>query len=244
VSGRLVGKVAIVTGAAQGMGAAYARAMLAEGACVLAGDVRDELGSALVDELGASATYLHLDVTQEPDWIRAVALAEATYGTVTTLVNNAGIITLHPLEAATEAEYRSVIDVNQVGVFLGMKAVIPAMRRAGGGSIINVSSTSGVIAFPNTVAYVASKFAVRGMTKVAALELGPAGIRVNAICPGEVATQMSASLQRAATPADHIPLRRIAQADEIAPLAVFLASDESGFVTGTEYLIDGGYTAA
>jgi 3alpha(or 20beta)-hydroxysteroid dehydrogenase len=244
MTGRLSGKVVIITGAAQGMGAAHARAMVSEGASVVLSDVLDDACCALADQLGKRAVYVHLDVVKQEDWTQAVALAEDTFGAVTTLVNNAGVIMLRPLDQVTEAEYRRVIDVNQVGVFLGMKTVIPAMRRVRGGSIINVSSTSGVIAFANTVAYVASKFAVRGMTKVAALELGAAGIRVNAICPGEVATPMSASLDAAATRANHIPLGRVARPEEISPLVVFLASDEAAFVTGAEYVIDGGYTAA
>lgn len=245
MAGRLDGKVAIVSGGARGMGEAHARLLVAEGAAVVIGDVLQREGEALAQELGESARFVPLDVRSSESWSAAVDHAQTEFGDVTVLVNNAGIFTMGDLESGTEAEYRRVIDVNQVGVFLGMKAVVASMRRAGGGSIVNICSTSGIVGCAGTMAYVASKFAVRGMTKVAALELAANGIRVNAVCPGEIDTPMAAEVSGAAVPDfTAIPLGRMGRPEEVSYLVAFLASNESSYITGAEYVVDGGFTAA
>ena len=190
-TGRLDGKVALISGGARGQGAAAARAFTREGAKVVLGDILDEDGKQLAEEIGESALYVHLDVTREDDWAGAVEEAERIFGRLDVLLNNAGILKFAKLTEMTLEEYMMVVNVNQTGVFLGMRAVVAAMRKAGGGSIINVSSVEGLRGLPNLVAYVASKFAVRGMTKAAAVELGRDGIRVNSIHPGIVDTPMT-----------------------------------------------------
>jgi 3alpha(or 20beta)-hydroxysteroid dehydrogenase len=242
--GRLDGKVALITGAARGQGAAAARRFAAEGATVIITDVLDEEGKTLADEIGAAARYEHLDVSQEDEW----ATVTGTAGPVSVLVNNAGILHFSPLADTALADYERVIRVNQVGTFLGMRAVVPGMTSAGGGSIINTSSIEGLAAAPLLVAYTASKFAIRGMTKVAAMELGGKGIRVNSVHPGMIGTQMlPTALGGIQVDLDRIgrkvPLRRVGQAEEIAGLLVFLASDESSYCTGAEFVADGGATA-
>ena len=250
--GRLDGKVAVISGAARGQGEAEARLFAAEGAAVVLGDVLDDRGRAVADAIGDRARYVHLDVREPADWAAAVAVAEREFGPVSVLVNNAGILRYATLIDTPLDEYRQVIEVNQIGVLLGMQAVVPSMEQAGGGSIVNVSSTSGMIAAPGTTAYTASKFAVRGMTKVAALELGPLGIRVNSVHPGGVDTEMvrpgdgpaggpgSDELDRRFS---SLPLGRAGRAEEVASLALFLASDESSYSTGSEFVCDGGMTA-
>ncbi|WP_030609631.1 glucose 1-dehydrogenase [Streptomyces fulvoviolaceus] len=240
---RLNGKVAVITGGARGMGATHARRFVEEGASVVITDVIKDEGSALAAELGEHARFLAHDVTDAAGWDEVVAAAEDTFGPVDVLVNNAGIQKTGPLLDLSEADYRKVIDVNQVSVFLGMRAVIPSMRRAGGGSIVNISSLAGLIGSPMTVAYAASKFAVRGMTKAAAAEFGPEGIRVNSVHPGFIRTPMVVDL-----PDDHpviqsAPLGRIADPSEVTALVLYLASDESSFSTGSEFVVDGGYSA-
>ena len=238
---RLAGKVALITGAARGQGAAAARAFVAEGATVVLADVLDDEGKALADELGAD--YRHLDVSEEDDW--ATVVAETRF---TVLVNNAGILHFAALTDTTLADYERVVRVNQIGCFLGMRAVVPGMIAAGGGSIVNTSSIEGLAAAPLLVAYTASKFAIRGMTKAAAMELGGKGIRVNSVHPGMIETQMlptalggvSVDLTRIGR---KVPLRRVGRAEEIANLVVFLASDESSYCTGSEFVADGGATA-
>jgi 3alpha(or 20beta)-hydroxysteroid dehydrogenase len=248
VNGRLEGKSALVTGAARGQGAATARRFVAEGARVVIADVRDEEGKALADELGGeyggAARYLHLDVTSEDDWAAALPAGE----TLDVLVNNAGVLYFGLLADTSLADYQRVIGVNQVGTFLGMRAAVPAMRAAGGGSIVNVSSVEGLAAAPLLTAYTASKFAIRGMTKVAAVELGQYGIRVNSVHPGMIDTDMikdavggvELDLSRITR---RVPLRRTGRPQEIADLVVFLASDESSYCTGAEFVADGGATA-
>jgi 3alpha(or 20beta)-hydroxysteroid dehydrogenase len=255
VTGRLTGKVALVTGAARGQGAAAVRRFVAEGARVLAADIADDTGKALADELNEAAgsndapvRYAHLDVSSEEDWAAAVSAATEAFGRLDVLVNNAGILHFSALADTTLADYLRVISVNQVGTFLGMRAVVPALRAAGGGSIVNLSSVEGVSAAPFLTAYTASKFAIRGMTKVAALELGPDGIRVNSVHPGVIDTKMISDavggmdldLTRLGR---KVALRRVGQPDEIAALVVFLASDESSYCTGSEFVADGGATA-
>jgi 3alpha(or 20beta)-hydroxysteroid dehydrogenase len=245
--GSLDGRVALVSGAARGQGEAIARKFAAEGARVVLGDVLDEPGRRVAAEIGAGATYLHLDVTQPEDWQAAVRAATESYGKLNVLVNNAGILRFAALERMPLEEYLGVIRVNQVGCFLGMQAVVPAMRAAGGGSIINTSSVQGLEGRSGLTAYVASKFAVRGMTKNAALELGHYGIRVNSVHPGGIDTEMTRlpgmDLSNRDAPFANLPIPRIGQPEDVAALMVFLASDASAYCTGSEFVIDGGMMA-
>jgi len=244
--GRLDGKVAIISGAARGQGAAEARQFVAEGAKVLLGDVLDVDLKAVAVELGDAAAYCHLDVSSAASWKEAVDSALAHFGKVDVLVNNAGIFRQASIEDLTQDEWATVIAVNQTGVFLGMQAVVPAMKAAGGGSIVNISSIDGLIGSSNSLAYVASKFAVRGMTKVAALELGKHGIRVNSIHPGGIDTPMvHEALPEEAinTMFNAMPLGRIGRPEEVSELVTWLASDAASYSTGSEFVIDGGWTA-
>ncbi|MGI5128152.1 glucose 1-dehydrogenase [Pseudonocardia sp. CA-107938] len=248
MTGRLSGKVAIVTGAARGQGEATVRAFVREGASVLATDVVDDAGKALADELGDAVAYRHLDVGAEEEWPEAVADVVARFGRLDVLVNNAGVMHLAPLVSTTLADYERVVRVNQIGTFLGMRAVVPAMIEAGGGAIVNLSSVEGLAAARFLTAYTASKFAIRGMTKVAAMELGEHGIRVNSVHPGMIDTPM---ISDAAGGAEldmawigrKVALRRVGRPEETAALVVFLASDESSYCTGAEFVSDGGATA-
>jgi 3alpha(or 20beta)-hydroxysteroid dehydrogenase len=249
---RLDGKVAVISGAARGQGEAEARLFVEEGARVILGDMLDDRGEVVAKELGDAARYVHLDVRDEASWQAAVALAEADFGPVSVLVNNAGIFRVSALVDTPVEQFREVFEVNQLGPFLGMKAVVPSMVKAGGGSIVNISSTNGLGGLPGTISYTSTKFAVRGMTKTAAMELGPLGIRVNSIHPGGVDTPMIAPENLgmlAATPDalgdrfGDLPLRRVGQPIEIARLALFLASDESSYSTGSEFVADGGMLA-
>lgn len=242
---RLDGKVALVSGAARGQGAAEARLFVAEGAKVIVGDLLDDEGADVARSLGDAAHYVHLDVTSEASWTQAVGIATERFGRLDVLVNNAGIFRQSSLLEQTVADYMTVINVNQVGAFLGMKTATPAMISAGGGSIVNISSIDGLVGSTNSLAYVASKFAVRGMTKVAALELGRHGIRVNSIHPGGIRTPMvteSLGEQAAGALFSTVPLGRIGEPEEVAKLALFLASDESSYSTGSEFIVDGGWT--
>ncbi|UCE85191.1 MAG: glucose 1-dehydrogenase [Deltaproteobacteria bacterium] len=247
--GRLDGKVAIITGAARGQGEAEARLFAEEGARVVLGDVRDDLGMAVAASIGESALYLHHDVRSEEDWTRVVATARDRFGKLDVLVNNAGVLHFAPIADIELDDYLRVIQVNQVGCLLGMKSVIPAMLEAGGGSIVNISSTAGLTGTAGLVAYGSSKWAIRGMTKVAALELGPLGIRVNSVHPGGIDTAMGRGDARGFEKVDtggvyaSLPLGRIGQPLEVARLALFLSSDESSYCTGSEFTIDGGMTA-
>jgi 3alpha(or 20beta)-hydroxysteroid dehydrogenase len=245
--GRLSGKVALITGAAGGQGAAAARRFVEEDARVVLADVRDEEGKALADELGAH--FLHLDVSDEDGWTAAVAETADVYEHPNVLVNNAGVLHFARLQDTKLADYLRVIQINQVGTFLGMRTVVRGMVKAGGGSIINVSSIEGLRAAPLLTAYTASKFAIRGMTKVAALELAGKGVRVNSVHPGMIDTGMlPAALGGQAVDlgfaGKKVPLGRVGQPAEIAQLTVFLASDESSYCTGAEFVADGGVTAA
>lgn len=245
--GRLQDKVALITGAAGGQGAAAARRYVAEGARVVIADVLDDEGKALADELGEAARYRHLDVAAEDDWSGAVAATTEEFGAIDVLVNNAGILHFSRIVDTTLADYERVIRVNQIGTFLGMRTVVPAMPERGG-SIVNVSSVEGLAGMPHVVAYTSSKFAIRGMTKVAALELGGQGIRVNSVHPGMIDTRM---VQHAAGGVEvdlspvgrKVALGRLGRAEEIADLVVFLGSDESSYCTGGEFVADGGATA-
>jgi 3alpha(or 20beta)-hydroxysteroid dehydrogenase len=245
---RLTGKIAIITGASQGMGMAHARAFVAHGAKVILGDLNEKAGNALASELGSSAIFVKQDVARAEDWKVVLRAGEQRFGTINVLVNNAGILgTLAATIELSEAEFSRVCAVNQTGVFLGMQTVLPGMIRAGGGSIVNISSVAGLVAIygaPN-LAYVASKFAVRGMTKQVAVEYGAKNIRVNSVHPGYIKTPMmvAATDENGGEALTQIPLRRMAEASEVSNLVVFLASDESAFITGTEHVIDGGMTA-
>ena len=251
--GRLDGKVALISGGARGQGEAEVRRFVAEGAKVVFGDVLDDLGKQVADDLGDAATYVHLDVRRESDWAEAVGTAERTYGKLNVLLNNAGVLEMGTLTADLALEsYMRVIEINQVGCFLGMRAAIPALLRAGGGSIVNTSSTNGIAGYGGTLAYTASKFAVRGMTKNVALEYGKAGVRCNSIHPGGIDTAMTRPSEQdlggiseadQATAWDFVPVGRVGQPDEVASLALFLASDESAYCNGAEILIDGGMLA-
>ena len=241
---RLEGKVAIITGAARGMGAAHARRFVAEGAKVVLTDLNVEEGTALASELGENALFVEQNVTSADQWANVVAQAEKTFGPVNVLVNNAGISVSKSLLQMTEEEYRRIVDINQVSVFLGIKTVIPAMQKAGGGSIVNISSMNGIVA--GAVGYTDTKFAVRGLTKAAAIECANYGIRVNSVHPGVIATPMVVQEDtKAAVEAfsKHIPLKRVAQPEEVSNLVLYLASDESSYSTGSEFIIDGGLTA-
>lgn len=251
---RLSGKVAIVTGAAQGLGAEHARKFVDEGAKVVLTTIASvDAGQALAYELGKNAIFVRHDVSRRDDWKLVVERAEEAFGPVNVLVNNAGVV--GPAAGTVEfglEDYETVCDINQTGVFLGMQAVIPSMLRAGGGSIINVSSIAGMVSScgaPN-LAYVGSKFAVRGMTKFVALEYAKRNIRVNSVHPGGIATSMlvaalggSTNSEVAAGFKSLIPMDRFGAPSEVSQLLVFLASDESSYITGTEHVIDGGFTA-
>ena len=238
-SARVSGKVAVVTGAAGGIGQAIVRRLAAEGAFVLATDVVAE-DRGLPEAFRGRVKFVRHDVTSEAGWRDVVADAESTFGPVSVLVNNAGVIQWNvAMSDMTEADYRHTIDVNQVGVFLGMKAALGSFQRSGGGSIINFSSTAGLTGYTGLMAYVASKWAVRGMTKAAALELGPMGVRVNSVHPGQTATPMTEGLP---PPVDQ-PIAQTVEPEELAGLVLFLASDESRYCTGAEFVMDGGQTA-
>lgn len=240
--GRLDGKVAIITGGARGIGAATAKRFWEEGAKVVITDILETEGEAVAREFGDQIKFVKQDVTKASEWEMMIAEVEATFGPVDVLVNNAGIALLKSIDHMTEAQYRKVIDTNQVSVFLGMKYVLPSMRKAGNGSIINISSISGLKGTADSVAYSASKFAVRGMTQSAAIELGGEGIRVNSVHPGIIETPMVRK-SRVSQLAKKIPLQRTAQPVEVTDLVVYLASDESAYVTGAEFVIDGGLSA-
>jgi 3alpha(or 20beta)-hydroxysteroid dehydrogenase len=239
--GRLDGKVALVTGAARGIGEATARAFAAEGADVVLADKRDDVGRAVADQLGAR--YVSLDVTSEAAWADAVA----SIGGLDVLVNNAGIMRVAPLLDTDLETFRKVVDTNLVSAFLGMKAVVPSMQARGGGSIVNFSSPQGLEGRHGMSAYTASKFGVRGLTRTAAMELGEHGIRVNAVIPGPTRTAMTERKGWSDEDYDAVyggyPLGRMGRPDEVAALCVFLASDESSFCTGADFVADGGVLA-
>ena len=243
--GRLDGKVALITGGARGMGKSHVRHFVAEGARVVFGDVLDDRGQYVANGLGADlCRYIHQDVTSEADWATAVALTIETFGKLDVLVNNAGIIKFGTIAEMPLPDFRSILEVNAVGCWLGMKSVIEPMTKAGGGAIVNISSIEGFTGAAGLSAYSASKFAIRGMTKAAARELGQFGIRVNSVHPGAVLTHMMIDSADSGKDGEAfmkaMPLGRFAQPVEISHLVAYLASDESSYSTGAEFLADGG----
>ena len=246
---RLSGKVALISGGARGMGAAHGRLFAEHGACVILGDVLDSDGQATANSLqqmGFKVHYLHLDVTSESDWQAAVEFAEFQWGKLDILVNNAAIVgTRRALDQENEQDWQRVTEVNQRGTWLGMKACVPAMQRAGGGSIVNISSMNGIVGMPDYFSYQASKGAVRMMSKSAALTYARDHIRVNTVCPGLIATPMGeedgADANQAFIAAT--PLARAGDPLDVSYGVLFLASDESRYITAAELVIDGGYSA-
>ncbi|KXF52245.1 3-alpha-hydroxysteroid dehydrogenase [Rhodococcus sp. SC4] len=236
---QLTGKVAIVSGGARGMGAAYARAIVREGGSVIIGDVLDNEGKDLAQELGNRAEFVHLDVTSTDDWAEIVRVAVETFGKLTTLINNAGILTMGSVDDTSAEDWNRIIGINLTGQFLGVKAALPYLEASAPASIVNVSSTAGFKGFAGLHGYAASKFGVRGLTKSLALELAPKQIRVNSVHPGSVRTAMTDGLNSEQLN----PMKRFGEVDEIASLIVYLASDASSFSTGSEFIADGGELA-
>ena len=247
---RLEGKVALISGGARGQGAVEARMFANEGAKVVVADILDDLGrqvEAEIAEAGGEATYVHLDVTSEAEWEEAVRVAVEGYGKLDILVNNAGILIRAGVEDTTEEDWDRVMDINAKGVFLGTKAAIPAMRDAGGGSIINISSVAGLQGSPQSAAYSSTKGAVRLLTKSTAIQYAKENIRCNSVHPGIIYTDMTSdSLDTEEGQRNwmhRVPLRRLGQSEDVANGVLFLASDESSYMTGSELVIDGGITA-
>jgi 3alpha(or 20beta)-hydroxysteroid dehydrogenase len=245
--GRLAGKVALITGGARGMGKSHVRHFVAEGARVVFGDVLDDQGMAVAQKLDPdSVRYLHHDVSSEADWAHAIELATGTFGKIDILVNNAGVLTFASISEMPLADFRRVLDINAVGCWLGMKSVIEPMKAVGSGAIVNISSIEGLTGAAECSAYAASKFAVRGMTKAAAQELGPFGIRVNSVHPGGILTRMvldtahTMDAERGERYMKALPLGRFGESVEVSRLVAFLASDDSSYCTGSEFVIDGG----
>ncbi len=237
-------RTVIVTGGARGMGASHARGFVAEGAHVVIADVLEQEGRTLADELGEHALFSRLDVTSDADWAATVAAAEDAFGSVSVLVNNAAIVRFGLIAETEPAAWRQVIDINLTGSYLGIRAVVSSMRKAGGGAIVNISSGAGMTGTFGAGAYVASKWGVRGLTKTAALELARDNIRVNSIHPGNVRTPMVAGSDAVAIGAGAVrdlAIPRIAESDEITRLVLFVASDEASFSTGSEFIADGGH---
>jgi 3alpha(or 20beta)-hydroxysteroid dehydrogenase len=248
-SGRLAGSVAIVTGSAAGQGAAEARLLVSLGAKVLVADVEDAAGEALAADLGAAATYAHLDVRSEADWRAALDVAVTAFGSVNALVNNAGISNRPKSILKTPVdEYRNVVEVNQIGAYTGIHVVAPAIIAAGGGSIVNISSVNGFVGAWGIAGYVSSKFALRGLTRVAAIELARRGVRVNSIHPGPIDTAMlRGGLPEGIDPVEAmaavVPAGRVGTVDDVAAMVAFLLSDDSSYCYGAEFVVDGGFLA-
>ena len=248
MSGRLDGKVALITGSARGQGEAEARRFTAEGAKVAITDLRDVQGEQLAAELGTDTFYQQLDVTREDDWDAAVAATVERFGKLDILVNNAGIGAFGTLEGLDLKTHHEMIDINLHGVYLGMRAAKAALVATGNGAIVNISSIDGIVGVLGMTSYSGSKFAVTGMTRSAAIELGPLGVRVNSIHPGVINSPMvqeappetRARLDRLM---EMQPIKRMGEPDEIASLALFLASDEASYITGAQFVIDGGHLA-
>ncbi|WP_067568864.1 glucose 1-dehydrogenase [Nocardia acidivorans] len=239
----LTGKVALITGAARGQGAAEARLFVERGAKVLITDVLETEGKELAESLGDAARFVKHDVSDADSWDAAVAVAVSTFGKLDVLVNNAAIYTMKPLMETESAELERILKVNLIGAFNGIKAVVPAMQAVGGGSIVNISSQSGLEGLMNHAAYGSSKWGLRGLSKVAALELGLSQIRVNSVYPGPIATPMVPYLTTGPGSFPNLPLERSGLPEEVAELVAFLASDAAGYITGAEVSIDGGLAA-
>jgi len=231
------GTVALISGGARGMGASHAKALVSQGAKVVIGDILQEDGQALAQELGAAGHFVHLDVTDENAWQAAVSAAEDTFGAVNLLINNAGIVTYGTVADMDLATFKRTIDINLIGVFLGMHAAVPSLRKAGGGTIINISSTAGMMGYAQIGAYVASKWAVRGLTKTAAMELGKDNIRVVSIHPGPIRTPMTQGMGDEMTQTQ--PISRFGEPQEVTEMVLFLAKNAT-YSTGSEFIIDGG----
>jgi len=240
--GRFDNKVIVVTGGASGMGTTHARAFVAEGGRVVIGDVNDQAGAALADELGDNARYHHLDVSKEAEWEAFMEFAEAEFGPVSVMVNNAGIGGGGPLESMTFDSWRQVLGINLDGVFLGTRAAIASMKKVGGGSIVNISSFAGLIGTPYSANYTTSKFAVRGLTKAAAMELADYNIRVNSVHPGYIRTPILGPLGDEVV-VGKVAMKRMAEPEEVSKMVLFIASDDAGYSTGAEFTVDGGWAA-
>ena len=244
---RLAGKVAIVTGGARGIGEGIVRRFVAEGAVVMITDLLDDLGQALAGELGAAAAFMHQDVTSREGWGEVIAATEKKFGRVDSLVNNAGILFFSGFEDYTEAQIQALMNVNVLGVIYGCQAVIPALERAGGGTIINMSSADGIAGANAVSVYCATKFAVRGLTKALALELGPRNIRVNSIHPGGIYTPLANPMQVSKEEYDKgywiYPAQYSGEPKDIGAAAAYLASDDARYCMGTELAVDGGLNA-
>ncbi len=236
--GKLDGKVALITGGARGMGAVHARTLQAEGAIVVITDVLDDEGAAVAKELGI--TYLHHDVTDEKQWNSVITETEKLHGPISILINNAGVVGFTPVADTDLDEWNRVLAINLTGPFLGIKTITPSMRKVGGGVIVNISSTAGMIGYSNLSAYVSSKWGLRGLTKAAALDLAADNIRVVSVHPGGVRTPMTAGID---TPENYKrqPIKRIGEPEEIAKLVLYLVADAT-YSTGTEFIADGGAT--
>lgn len=244
MSERLAGKVVLITGGAMGMGAAHARTCVSQGAEVVIADIADEQGQALAKELGDAAHYVHLDVTQEDQWEQAVAATLQRFGKMNVLINNAGILTFGPLASLSLEKWNRTLAINLTSQFLGMKASLQALAQSAPASIINISSSAGMTAHPHLLAYCASKWGVRGLTRSVALELADRKVRVNSVHPGAVATALTQALHKVQeSDFEGSSLKRYARPEEISNLIVYLASDESLFTNGAEFVIDGGLSA-
>ncbi|MCX4511505.1 glucose 1-dehydrogenase [Streptomyces sp. NBC_01619] len=244
--GKLDGRVVLITGAARGQGEQEARLFAAEGAKVVLGDVLDDQGEAVAKELGG--LYVHLDVSREADWGAAVTAAKNAFGRIDGLVNNAGILRFNELVSTPLEEFQQIIQVNQIGAFLGIKTLAPEIEAAGGGTIVNTASYTALTGMSYVGAYAATKHAILGLTRVAAMELAPRKIRVNAVCPGAVDTPMSNPDGADPDALDElyrklVPLGRVGQPEEVARLALFLSCEDSSYITGQPFVIDGGWLA-
>jgi 3alpha(or 20beta)-hydroxysteroid dehydrogenase len=237
----LASKVALITGGASGIGAACARAIVSEGGRAVIGDIADEPGRALAAQLGASAAFVHLDISKESDWAAAVKFTLEKFGALNVLVNNAGMITGGALGEYSVDDWRRILDVNLTGVFLGMSACVSALKEHSPSSIVNMSSVAGLQGAAGFHGYCATKWGIRGVTKSAALELAPFGVRVNSVHPGTIRTAMTAGVPESM--AKNAALNRFGEANEVASLVVYLASDRSSFATAAEFVVDGGESA-